>query len=124
MNQYIASELDWPEKGIRLVQDTRFPVEETVRLTVRAARPRASRCACAYPPGRPGGSVRGSTAGRSRGVPHPGGYFALDRLWSDGDLVTVRLPLRLHAPPIPDDPSLQAVLYGPLVLAAAWELRG
>ena len=33
-------------------------------------------------------------------------------------MLTVRLPMRLHAAPMPDDPSLQAVMYGPLVLAA------
>jgi DUF1680 family protein len=47
----------------------------------------------------------------------PGRYFALDRRWRDGDLLIIRLPMRLHAVPMPDDPSLQAVMYGPLVLA-------
>jgi hypothetical protein len=29
----------------------------------------------------------------------------------------VRLPMRLHAAPMPDDPTMQAVMYGPIVLA-------
>jgi hypothetical protein len=47
----------------------------------------------------------------------PGSYFVLDRTWRDGDRVEVRLPMRLHSAPMPDDPSVQAVMYGPLVLA-------
>ena len=47
----------------------------------------------------------------------PGSYFVLDRTWRDGDRVEVRLPMRLHAAPMPDDPTVQAVMYGPIVLA-------
>ena len=32
-------------------------------------------------------------------------------------MVEVKLPMRLHLQTIPDDPSLVAILYGPLVLA-------
>jgi DUF1680 family protein len=31
--------------------------------------------------------------------------------------VEVRLPMRLHTAPMPDDPTVQAVMYGPVVLA-------
>src|SRR5262249_18401269 len=44
-------------------------------------------------------------------------YFVLDRTWRDGDSVELHLPMSLHVQPMPDDESLQAVLYGPLVLA-------
>ena len=47
----------------------------------------------------------------------PGSYFVIDRTWRDGDRVEVTLPMRLHAAPMPDDPTVQAVMYGPLVLA-------
>jgi len=46
------------------------------------------------------------------------GYLALERRWAEGDVLTVRLPMRLHAAAMPDDASIQAVMYGPLVLAA------
>jgi DUF1680 family protein len=42
----------------------------------------------------------------------------LDRTWRDGDRVDVSLPMAISTSPMPDDPSLQAILYGPLVLAA------
>jgi DUF1680 family protein len=47
----------------------------------------------------------------------PSTYVAIDREWKDGDRVEVSLPMHLHAAPTPDDPSVQAMMYGPLVLA-------
>jgi DUF1680 family protein len=117
VNQYVASELDWQEKGVRLVQDTRFPVESTVTLSVRAAAP------VRFPlrlrvPGWAQGAGRVRLNGRLLdGFSSPGSYFVLDRTWSDGDRVELDLPLGLHAEPLAGDEAQQAVLYGPLVLA-------
>jgi uncharacterized protein len=36
----------------------------------------------------------------------------------------VRLPMRLHVAQMPDDPTLQAVMYGPLVLAGCLGTAG
>ena len=47
----------------------------------------------------------------------PSSYLALKRVWKDGDRVEVSLPMNLHVHPMPDDPTLQAMMYGPLVLA-------
>jgi DUF1680 family protein len=46
----------------------------------------------------------------------PGSYFVLDRTWKQGDTVELTLPMRLHVQPMPDDPTMQAIMYGPLVL--------
>jgi hypothetical protein len=54
---------------------------------------------------------------RLEGFAAPAGYFVVDRTWNDGDRVEIRLPMRLHAAPMPDDASVVAVMYGPLVLA-------
>ena len=50
-------------------------------------------------------------------TPTPGAYVAIDREWKDGDRVEVSLPMHLHSAPAADDPSVQAMMYGPLVLA-------
>jgi uncharacterized protein len=117
VNQYVASELDWAENGLRLIQDTRFPIEETVRLTVRAGRPTRLPMRLRVPAWvARGGSVR-LNGQPLEGFASPGSYFVLDRTWHDGDRVELSLPMGLHVQPMPDDGSLQAVLYGPLVLA-------
>ena len=41
--------------------------------------------------------------------------------WKTGDRIELSLPMDLHAAPMPDKESLQAAMYGPLVLAARFE---
>ncbi len=47
----------------------------------------------------------------------PSSYLTLTRTWKTGDRVELALPMGLSIAPTPDDPSVQAVMYGPLVLA-------
>jgi DUF1680 family protein len=54
----------------------------------------------------------------------PGSYIVLDRTWRDGERLEVRLPMRLHVHPMPDDSSVQAVMYGPLVLVGRMGTEG
>ena len=116
LNLFIASELVWAERELRLVLDTQFPLEDTLRLSVRTARPQRLRVRVRVPYWTAGG------AAQLNGEPlpdfaAPGSYFQLERRWRDGDELMVRLPMHLHLAHMPDDSSLQAVMYGPLVLA-------
>jgi DUF1680 family protein len=54
----------------------------------------------------------------------PSSYLVFDRTWQDGDRLEVTYPMRLHASPMPDDETLQAFLYGPLVLAGELGTEG
>jgi hypothetical protein len=47
----------------------------------------------------------------------PGSYLVLKRNWKAGDRIEMELPMRLRVQAMPDDPTLQVFLYGPLVLA-------
>ena len=47
----------------------------------------------------------------------PGSYVTLRREWKAGDKIEMALPMHLHVEAMPDDPGVQAFLYGPLVLA-------
>ncbi len=117
VNLFVASELHWPEKGIRLVQETRFPDEDTVRLTVRAARPVRMPLRIRVPYWVAGDAGARLNQRPIEGFAEPGGYFVVDRRWRDGDTLELRLPMRLHLHPMPDDDSIRAVMFGPLVLA-------
>jgi len=48
----------------------------------------------------------------------------LDRTWNDGDKVQVSMPMNLHLASLPDEPTMQAVMYGPLVLAGRLGSKG
>jgi uncharacterized protein len=117
VNLFIASELNWPEKGFRLRQETNFPEQQGTSLIVHAERPAqlALRVRVPWWANR-GGTVKVN----GEALPafsSPSSYLVLDRNWKEGDRVEVSLPMNLHVEPMPDDPTLQAVMYGPLVLA-------
>ncbi|HEY6807817.1 MAG TPA: beta-L-arabinofuranosidase domain-containing protein [Gemmatimonadales bacterium] len=117
VNLFIASELDWRERGVRLVQETRFPEDDRVTLTVRAAHPAAFALRLRVPWWATGANAATLNGRTLDGFAAPGGYYVLNRTWKDGDTLSVRFPMALHLDATPDDPTMQAVMYGPLVLA-------
>jgi uncharacterized protein len=124
VNLFIASQLDWAARGVHLVQQTRFPEEEGTTLVVHAQRPVrfALRIRVPYWMGAEGTARLNGRA--LEGFAAPGGYYVLDRTWKDGDTVAVTLPMRLHLQALPDDPAMQAVMYGPLVLVGRLGTEG
>jgi hypothetical protein len=48
----------------------------------------------------------------------PATFATLEREWQDGDVLELGLPMTLRTEAMPDDPSVLAFLYGPVVLAA------
>jgi len=107
-----------------VIQDTRFPAEPRTTLTIKTPRPIGFELRVRVP----AWTARGGSA-RLNGKPlesfaAPGGYLVLDRTWRDGDRLDIALPMELSASPTPDDPSIQAMLYGPLVLAARMGTAG
>lgn len=124
VNLFAASELDWSEKGVRLVQETRFPEEAGTALVVRVRAPArfALRVRVPWWTARGGGArLNGRVL---EGFASPGSYYVVDRVWRDGDRLEVSLPMRLHVAATPDDPAVQAVMYGPLVLVGRLGTEG
>jgi uncharacterized protein len=124
VNLFIPSQLTWPEKGLVLRQDTKFPESDSTRLTFQCALPVKLALAIRWPSwAQPPLTV--SVNGRKQKVSgQPGSYFTLDREWHDGDQVEVRLPMNLRMEPLPGATNLVAVLYGPIVLAGELGTNG
>ena len=124
MNLFVASEVNWAEKGMRLRQETTFPASDVTTLKVVADKPvrTAIRVRVPYWVAK-GGSAKlnGRTLDAFAG---PGSYLVVDRTWKTGDTLEVKLPMNLHAHPMPDDRGLQAIMYGPLVLAGRMGTSG
>ncbi len=117
VNLYTASQLVWPEKGLRLRQETRFPEEEGTTIHIEAKQPVELTLRLRIPGwATRGGSVKVNGA-RIPAFASPSSYLALTRVWKTGDRVDLSLPMSLWTEPMPDDPSIQAAMYGPLVLA-------
>ena len=123
VNLFVASRLDWAGKGLLLEQQTTFPREPVTRFTLRLRRPARLALRIRIPYWIDGGGA--SLNGRALdSFASPSSYLVLDRTWRDGDRVELRLPMKLHAAPMPDDPTLVAALYGPLVLAGRLGAEG
>jgi uncharacterized protein len=121
VNLFIASELDWPEKRLRLRQETKFPEEEGTVLTFAAERPVKLALNLRAPEWAYDLDVKLNGAPQNL-FSAPGTFLAIERTWQPGDKLEIGFKMHLTTEPIPGDPTLQAVLYGPLVLAG--ELGG
>jgi len=117
VNLFIPSELNWKDKGIKIRQETRFPESSKVTLSVKASSPVELPIHIRIPYWA-GADASLKINGQAVPVtPSPGSYLTLSRTWNDGDRVELHLPMYLHIEAMPDEPTTQALLYGPLVLA-------
>jgi len=120
VNLYIDSQLDWAEKGLRVKQETRFPEEQGTTITISGKSPVQAGINLRIPYWVQGGSVKvNGTALLS--FASPGSYLTLNRVWKPGDKVELGLPMSLHIESMPDDETMQAAMYGPLVLAGRFD---
>ncbi|WP_369386898.1 beta-L-arabinofuranosidase domain-containing protein [Streptomyces sp. CG1] len=118
VNLFIPSEVRWQEQGITWRQSTRLPDAASTVLTVTAGR--AHHELLVRIPGWASGA-RVRLNGRTLpDRPAAGSRLSLDRLWRAGDRVEVSLPMRTTMAATPDNPDVQAVLHGPVVLAGAY----
>ena len=116
VNLFIPSTVDWKQKGIRLTQQTSFPQEEITTIIVNTEKPISTTLYLRYPSWSKGVSVQ--VNGKKINVRQkPGSYIALNRTWSDGDIVSVTYPMSLTLETTPDNCDRGALMYGPLVLA-------
>jgi uncharacterized protein len=54
----------------------------------------------------------------------PGSYLVLERSWKNGDRIDVQFTMALHLDAMPDDPTIAAIMYGPIVLAGKLDEGG
>ncbi len=118
VNLFVPSTLDWKERGLKLRLTTKFPEEDRITFTLDAAPASRTALKIRVPYWATQG-VSVSVNGDAQNVTAtPSTYLTLDREWKTGDAVTLEMPLALHIDTAPDDKTVQAAMYGPLVLAA------
>lgn len=124
VNLFVPSTLDWHERGLKLRQETKFPYDERITFTIESA-PSSSTALKIRIPYWATEGVQFAVNGESQSVSAtPSTYATLQHAWKAGDKITLDLPLTLHVAPTPDDPMVQAAMYGPLVLAARLGTEG
>lgn len=119
VNLFIASHLTWKEKGVELIQTTQFPEEDKTKITVKADAP-VKFCMNIRSPY---WVKEGALVIKVNGVVWnegsvPASYIAIDRIWSEGDVVEIHLPMHIRIESIPRVPQYVAFMYGPILLGA------
>jgi DUF1680 family protein len=115
--QFIASELNWKEKGLIVTQNTKFPEEQGTTLLFSCEKPLKLTLQIRYPYWAKNGVVILVNGKRKHVKSVPGSFIPVERTWKTGDKVEIKIPFSLRLESMPDDSSRVAVMYGPLVMA-------
>ena len=118
VNLFVASELNWKEKGLVLRQETGFPYAETSHITVvngKGEFPLLVRYPGWVKPGQFEVKVNGQPV---KIVTGPSSYITIDRKWKKGDVVDIIFPMYNSIKYLPNEPQYIAMMHGPIMLAA------
>lgn len=117
VNLFIPSEAHWREKGINLRQETNFPESPRTTLVISTPKPVQMPVHLRMPYWVGNEAAVRVNRKLLEARPSAGSYFTIARTWRAGDRIEIDLPMRLHIEAMPDEPTTQAILYGPFVLA-------
>jgi len=119
VNLFIASQLNWKQKGITITQKTLFPDEETTKLTIHTATPKYFKLMIRHPYWVSTKSFKIMIGKETLKVSsEPSSYVSIARTWKDGDEVKIVFPMENRLEELPNVPQYVAVMHGPILLAA------
>lgn len=116
VNLFVASELSWKEKGIKLRQETGFPYSESSKITLTEGKGKFTMLV-RYPgwvkPGEFSVAVNGEQIPLISG---PSSYVAIDRKWKKNDVIELTFPMHNSVKYLPNVPQYIALMHGPIML--------
>ena len=119
VNLFIASRLEWAERGVSVTQETAFPDTPRTRVVLTLLEPQRFTVHVRHPAWVAEGEFRLRVNGEPWPVESsPSSYAALSREWRAGDRIDVELPMRTRLERLPDGSDFAAFVHGPIVLAA------
>ncbi|WP_414829359.1 beta-L-arabinofuranosidase domain-containing protein [Alteromonas sp. H39] len=119
VNLFISSTLQWPEKGVSVDLQTRFPDQNAVTIAISRTKPGVGDPWTMHlrQPSWLQGPLDVSVNGKRITEKTKDGYIAINRVWREGDEVTFTLDASPRVEQLPDGQDYYSVLYGPVVLA-------
>ena len=112
----IRASAELPSGGmVDLVQESDYPVSDTIRIRIGLVEPRKFTLSLRIPYWSEDNSL--SVNGITENNPVPKSYVKLTRIWRPGDVVTLRLDLRARLIRSPAGGNYVAVMRGPILLA-------
>ena len=128
VNLFVASELNWKEKSLKVRQDTQFPNANSSELTLTLGAPQEMTLSVRYPSWVKAGALQISVNGQAQKVTaKPGEYADVKRVWKNGDRVGITLPMQVHIEMLPGAAANEkhvAYFYGPILLAGKLGTKG
>jgi hypothetical protein len=128
VNLFVASELTWKDKNVVLTQNTKFPREEGSQLIVKVNSPTKFKLLVRHPSWVAVSDMQVLCNGRNYAVNSASSsYIEIDRTWNNGDVVTVKMPMKSVIEEMPNVSEYISVMRGPVLLAARTgteDLRG
>lgn len=124
VNLFIASELNWKEKGFKLKQETNFPEGGTIRFNILQSPASQMGLQIRYPSWALNGTLLKVNGKIVPIKQKPGSYVLISRKWKAGDRIELDYSMSLRALATNDDPDVAAIAYGPIVLAGEMGTSG
>jgi DUF1680 family protein len=119
VNLFMASALNWKEKGLKLLQQTTFPESDKTVLNITDSKAEELVLKLRYPSWVAPGMMKLQLNGKSVMITaKPGQYVALKRKWKKGDRLEIMVPMQTRTEQLPDGSNYFAVMHGPVLLAA------
>ena len=117
VNLFVASELNWKERGIVLRQETGFPYTETSKITIAQGKGEFT-LQVRYPGWVKPDAFQVKVNGKPVTiVTGPSSYVAISRQWKKGDVVELTFPMHNSVKYLPNLPQYIALMHGPIMLA-------
>ena len=117
VNLFVASELNWKERGIVLRQETGFPYTETSKITIAQGKGEFT-LQVRYPGWVKPDAFQVKVNGKPVTiVTGPSSYVAISRQWKKGDVVEMTFPMHNSVKYLPNLPQYIALMHGPIMLA-------
>ncbi|MCR4770610.1 MAG: glycoside hydrolase family 127 protein [Bacteroidaceae bacterium] len=116
VNLFVASELQWKERGVSLRQETSFPYSETSKITITKVK-KDFKLMLRYPGWVKAGNLSVKINGNDVIInANPSSYICIDHKWKKGDVLEVTFPMENTIKHMPNVPQYVALMHGPILL--------
>ncbi|MDL0434482.1 MULTISPECIES: glycoside hydrolase family 127 protein [unclassified Niallia] len=117
VNQYIPSRLDWDNLGVIVEQKTEYPQNGRIRIELSCQEEKAFSLYLRYPYWAVSGMEISINGEQYQHDNQPASLIEIERVWQEGDVLDIHIPMTLRKEAILDNPDRVAFLHGPIVLA-------
>ncbi|MDQ6904875.1 MAG: glycoside hydrolase family 127 protein [Bacteroidota bacterium] len=118
VNLFIPSKLNWKERNLQIVLETKFPKSDDVILSIKGnGKATKFPIYIRYPYWAGNGITVRVNEVKVAVEKNAEGYYKLERTWKPGDKIHIFMPMKIHTQSMPDNDNRIAIMYGPVVLS-------